>query len=342
MRTAIVLEEETGTPVKQAGRVTRKRGSRKLYVDFNYNGVRLEKSTGLDDTPENWRIARQWLDRQMVKIASGKFVFAEVFPGASEEEKAFHAAREGWEFKSEPREIVFGDYVASWLNRIWIKYPSEIKKRDYRQVIDDWLLPHFGDKSFQWMSGVRLQEFVAELKWRGGKNVGKQLSPSRMRNILIPLRTIWTDACEEYGWEIKDPFRFVARHIPKVRKKQREVFRFEEWRRILDVFEPYYKPHAEFMIMTGIIASEMAGLRKEDITASHIVVQNSIVRRCEKQTLKTEYRFRRIPITEEIRKRLDAVMNGTDGKYVFTMKSGIPFSESSFRNNVWIPAFKKA
>ena len=342
MRTAIAFEEEVGLPAKLAGRVTRKNGSRKLYVDFYYNGVRIERSTGLDDTPDNGRIARQWLDRQMEKIDAGKFVFAEAFPGASEEEKTFHAAREGWEFKSEPGDIIFGGYVASWLDRIWAKYPSEIKKYDYRQVIDDWLLPCFGDKSFQWITGVRLQEFVSGLRWRTGKNKGKQLSSSRIRNILIPLRTIWTDACEEHGWEIKDPFRFVARHIPKVRKKQREVFRYDEWRRILETIDPYYRHHAEFMLMTGVIASEMAGLREEDIMPGHIVIQNSIVRGCEKETLKTEYRFRRIPITTEIRRRLDVVMVDRDGRYVFTMKSGIPFSESSFRNNVWKPALTKA
>ena len=342
VRTAIALDEEVGSSAKQIGRVTRKRGSKKLYVDFFYNGARIEKSTGLDDTPKNWQVARQWIEKQTEKIANGNFRFAEAFPGASEKEKAFHAAREGWEFKSEPLDVKFGDYVASWLERIWAKYPSEVKRHDYKQVIDDWLLLHFGDKSFQWITGVRLQEFVSGLKWRKGKNAGKQLSPSRIRNILIPLRTIWMDACEEHGWDMKDPFKFVSRHIPKVRKKQREVFRFDEWRKVIDAMDPFFKFHAEFMIMTGIIASEMAGLRKNDISAGYITIQNSIVRGHEKETLKTEYRFRCIPITAEIRKRLDVVMTRTAGKYVFTMKSGIPFSESSFRNNVWIPAFKKA
>jgi len=342
MSIALALDAGTGISAKQAGRVARKRGTSKLYVDFSYNGVRIEKSTGLDDTPEHFEKIRAWLDRQMAKVESGTFRFAEAFPGASDEEKAFHAVREGWEFHSEPRDVILGEYVASWLDRIWTKYPSENKRHDYKQVIDDWLLPHFGDKSFQWISGVRLQEFVSGLKWRTGRNFGKQLSPSRIRNILIPLRTIWTDACEEHGWEVKDPFRFVARHIPKVRKKQREVFRFGEWQKILAAIDPYYKPHAEFMVMTGVIASEMAGLRKEDITASHIIIQNSIVRGHEKETLKTEYRFRRIPITTEIGRRLEVIMALTDGKYVFTMKSGIPFSESSFRNNVWKPALVKA
>ncbi|MGA2193456.1 MAG: tyrosine-type recombinase/integrase, partial [Nitrospirota bacterium] len=104
----------------------------------------------------------------------------------------------------------------------------------------------------------------------------------------------------------------------------------------------YYKPYAEIMMMTGVIASEMAGLRKEDITENYLIIQNSIVRGHEKEALKTAYRFRRIPITIEIRRRLEIVMARANGRYVFTMKSGIPFSESSFRNNVWKPALEKA
>ena len=139
-----------------------------------------------------------------------------------------------------------------------------------------------------------------------------------------------------------DPFKFVAKRIPKVRKKQPEVFRFAEWRRILAVIDSFYIPHAEVMVMTGLSASELAGLRREDVTAGYMMIRNSIVRGHEKDTLKTEYRIRRIPITKEIRRKLDIVIARTEGEHLFTMMSGITFREGSFRNNVWIPALKKA
>lgn len=329
-------------PRKQPGCVRRKNGSKKLYVDFYYNGVRVLKSTYLDDTPKNRETAQTWLDRQLEKIDKGTFRFAEVFPGASNEEKEFHASKEGWDFSPEPTEVLFREYAQSWRKRILDKDPSEGKRRDYEQVIDTWLMDYFGDKSFHWITGVRLREFVSALKWRVGKNAGKALSPSRIRNIMIPLRTIWSDACEEHGWDLSDPFKFVAKRIPKVRKKQPEVFRYAEWQRVLAAIDPYYVPHAEVMVLTGLSASELAGLRKDDITANYMMIQNSIVRGNEKDTLKTEYRIRRIPITKAIRSRLDAVMKATEGNYVFPMKSGITFREGAFRNNVWTPALKKA
>ena len=67
-------------------------------------------------------------------------------------------------------------------------------------------------------------------------------------------------------------------------------------------------------IMTGMIGSEVAGLRKKDIQGDVIQVVNLIVprrkikERMEKEALKNEYRYRTIPITIELRKRLEEVM----------------------------------
>lgn len=343
MRTAIALEEGIELPVKQSGRVTRKTGSKKLYVDFCYNGVRIEKSTGLDDTLDNWQIARQWLVRQMEKIDSGRFVFAEAFPGASEKEKAFHAAREGWEYKPEPHNVSFADYTGKWLTNIMDNYRSVGKQRDFAQVIDGRLLPYFGEMTFHQINGVELQRFVSSLKWDRGKNAGKPLSRSRIRNILIPLRTIWNDACEENRWyQLPDPFRFLRKHLPREAKKHPEVFRFDDWMAVIKNMDPYYSPHAEVMIMTGMIGSELAGLRKKDVAEDHILVCNSIVKGLEKAELKTQYRTRKIPITKALRERLRVSAERASGEYLFTMKDGTTFVINSFSRGPWMSALDKA
>ena len=96
------------------------------------------------------------------------------------------------------------------------------------------------------------------------------------------------------------------------------------------------------MIMTGMIGSEIAGLRKSDIKGDHIIVQNSIVRKHEKSKLKTQYRERKLPITHALREHLNVAAGRSKGKYVFTMKSGRTFDVDSFRKNPWTRAFKKA
>ena len=328
-------------PKKLSG-VTKKPGSNKLYVDFRYNGVRIVKSSGLDDTPENRGKVQDWVGLQKERIVTGTFQFAEAFPGASAKEKAFHAKCEGWEFKPEPQDVLFEDYVECWRKRFLVNCKSKSKQRDYEQVINYWLLPHFGDKTFFQITGVALKEFIPTLVWKEGKKKGQPLSASRIRNVLIPLHAIWDDACEEHRWDLSDPFTYLKKHLPKRSKKQAAVFRYHEWLKILGNFDPFYHPIAETMIMTGMIGSEIAGLRKKDIQKDLLVIQNSIVRRHEKSDLKTAYRERKLPITRALRRHLEISANRSEGKYVFTMKSGRMFDVDSFRKNPWTRAFIKA
>ena len=69
-------------------------------------------------------------------------------------------------------------------------------------VIDYWILPHFGGKTFFQITGVSIKEFIPTLVWKAGRKKGQALSASRIRNILIPLRAIWDDANEEHRWEL--------------------------------------------------------------------------------------------------------------------------------------------
>ena len=339
--TILNLERFVKKSTEKKSGISRKPGSNKLYVDFRYHGVRIVKSTGLDDTPENEEKTQVWVDRQKEKIANGTFVFTEAFPGASTKEKTFHAKLEGWDYKPEPRDVLFIDYVASWQKRFLANCQSESKRRDFDQVIAYWLLPHFGNKTFFQITGVAIKEFIQKLVWKAGKKKGQSLSASRIRNILIPFRAIWDDACEEHRWELSDPFAYVKKHLPKRSKKHPEVFRFDEWIKVIENIDSFYRPVAETMIMTGMIGSEIAGLRKEDIQKDHIVIQNSIVRKLEKSDLKNEYRKRSLPMTDGLRKRLNTVLSGSKGDYVFTMKSGRNFDIDSFRKNPWASAFKK-
>lgn len=159
---------------------------------------------------------------------------------------------------------------------------------------------------------------------------------------MIPLRAIWEDACDEYRWDLPDPFGNKDKHLPHAKKAPREVFRFNDWIDLLKHLDPHYKVAAEVMIMTGLIASELAGLRKDDIEGDYLIIQNSIVRTHEKDELKTIYRKRRIFITEALRKRLDEAINQAKGPYLFTTKTGLTFREGSFRKNSWKAALKAA
>lgn len=86
---------------KKQGSIIRKAGSRKLYILFSYFNKRIEKTTGLSDTPKNREKVRLWLDRIIERRDANKLIFAEAFPGSSDNEKAYFAKLEGWQFSPE-------------------------------------------------------------------------------------------------------------------------------------------------------------------------------------------------------------------------------------------------
>lgn len=329
-------------PKKYEGRIANKRGSRKLYLDFFYHGIRIEKSTGLDDTPQNRLKAENLLSAILEQKKLGTLQFAKLFPGASDQEKQFHTLLEGRDYAPDARGITFGGYVKGWYNSVWSNFPSNTKRDDFRSVIDFWLLPYFGGKSFFHITGVELQKFVATLKHQSGPKSGEPLSRSRILNVLLVFKTIWTDAVEEHRWNLPDPCRGLKKHLPKKKKKVVEVFRFREWEAIIEAMEPYYRPVAKLMVITGMIASEIAALKKSHIRDGYVYVQQSIVKGEESDELKTVYRERRILLTNALTEILDEVASKATGEYLFTMENGATFTAEKFQRRVWVKALKKA
>lgn len=327
---------------KNFGSIKKFKHSRKLYLDFYYFNHRITKTTGLNDTPQNRERVQGFLNKLFDKIESGTFRFAEAFPGAPAEEKAFFSNLEGWEFNPEPNRVLIGDYLNTWMKTILPTYASHTKRSDFTQIINSRLKPYFEKMTFYQLTGVELQKYVASLVWEEGKNKGQQLSASRIRNILIPLRAVWNDACDQYRWNMRSPFETIHKKLPEVKKEQPVVFRYDDWQALMDHVDPYYKPLVEIMVMTGMIGSELAGLRKSDVGPNHLNIQNAIVLNVEKKKLKNGYRKRSLPLTQALRERLNQAMAQSDSEYVFTMKGSGKFSYGSFKKTVWEKAFKAA
>lgn len=327
---------------KQFGSIKKFGHSQKLYFDFYYYGHRVTKTSGLDDTPANRATVQHTLSMVFDKIESGTFRFAKSFPCASDKEKAFFSKLEGWEFNPEPNRVLIGDYLDTWVKTILPTYDSHTKRNDFTQIINYRLKPYFSKMTFYQLTGIELQKYVASLVWEDGKNKGQQLSASRIRNILIPLRAVWNDACDQYRWNMRSPFETIHKKLPDIEKEPPVVFRFDEWQALMEHVDPYYHPLVEIMVMTGMIGSEIAGLRKSDIGPNHINIQNAIVLNVEKKKLKNGYRKRSLPLTKRLRELINQAMSQSDSDYVFTMKGGNKFSYGSFKKTVWEKAFKAA
>ncbi len=211
-------------PVLKQGNIKRRKGSKKLYVDFYYFGKRITKSTELDDTPNNEMKVTEFLKRTMERIESGTFKFAEAFPGASEAEKTYFTQREGMEYRPEPHQVLFGEYVKEWMKTIFPSFSSSTKRKDYREAIETRILPHFKNVSFHQITSTTVFNFTGTLIRIQGREKGKSLSTNRKLNILIPFRAIWNDACDHYRWLLKSPFDNLNKKLPKTEKKSTSSF----------------------------------------------------------------------------------------------------------------------
>lgn len=326
---------------KNEGRLARKKGSKKLYLDFFYHGTRIERSTGLEDTPKNRTKAETILNRILEMKKEGTLEFARLFPGASEEEKAFHTFLEKGEYAPTPKALTFGAYVKKWYSSIWINYEENTQK-DFKSAIDFRLLPYFKDLTFFQITGVTLQKFVATLVHKDGPKMGKKLARSSMINNLQIFKTIWDDAVVEHRWILPDPQKGLRAKLPAKVKKKVAVFRFNEWEALLDAIDPYYRPVTELMVLTGLMASEIAGLKPQHVQNGMLYVEKSIVRGKEKDTLKNTYREREIPITGAIRDILGQAQQTVTSDYLFTMSDGKNFSAERYQKLVWVKAMKEA
>ena len=321
----------------RGGSIKRRKISEKLYVDFYYFGNRITKSTGLDDTPQNRNKVRLFLDKSMQKIEERTFKFTEAFPGATRKEKKLFTELEGQQFCPEPQYVNFGDYAREWMKKVIPTFESPTKCNDYRSALNSRILPYFRKKNFYQITSMELQDFANSLKKQTGKDKGKPLARQRIQNILIPLRRIWEDAADQHRWNLRNPFETIAKHLPsKTRKRNGKVFRFDEWKAFVASAPVFFQPHLEFLIMTGLSASELAGLQKSNVSEKSITLQRSIVLGKEKERLKNDYRFRRIPMTEAIRELLNRMQRlSPDSLYLFPMENGKSFDGNSFRKIVW-------
>ena len=320
---------------KHEGTVIRKPGSNKLYILFYYYGRRVEKTTGLDDTPANRKKVRLWLDRQMEKIEVNGFVFAEAFPAAPEAEKSWFALREGWNYAPSPKNIIIGEYLEKWNKEVVALYDSHTIRFDYRVIINCWIRPYFLEKTFHDLTRLEVQKFIAIFKNKIGKNKGKPLSRARASNIITVLKALFNDAADEFHWDITDPFRNIQRFMPKSLPQVRDIFRFDEWLLILSEIPEWHRPMVEIMMLTGMIHSEISGLLRSHIHQDYIFVQQSIVRKVESLTLKTRHRIRKLPLTKRIREILDVVLSRTDSQYVFAQPDGTPYLRENFTERTW-------
>lgn len=311
----------------------------KLWVDFHYLGRRVREPSGLSDKAENRVIVRKQLDLIGAEIENGVFEFQKRFPHSTKRELFAHL--EGSKVKIDPKETFFGEYVKQWM-KVMLPGMSPGKVRDYESALRNYLLPFFKDTPFAEFNPFLMKKFLAVLGARKSR-FGKTLSAATIRNIMIPLRVIWHDAVDEYGWyELRDPMARLK--LPRPGKFRVRPFSFEEWDKLMEHIPEWYRPYFQFAVQTGLRPSEQVALKWIAVDSEYIHIELSRVRNEEKTELKTDGSRRMIRLRPTLLKILEQQKEQTRGfksEYVFLNMDGQVVNQVNLRG-VWILAMEKS
>ena len=341
------------------------------------------------DTIKNRDELRDFMKKVGQKIRNRTFCFAATFYWLDEKTKAYFSELEGREVKPEPEHVTFGEYAQAWMERKIPKFASVTKQRDYRQAITNRILPFFQDMPFSQITATVVETFIDNQtrtvrakdpsKAVSPRN-GTPLSPKTFKNAIGPMKKIWVAACNDYNWNLRDPFSGVTDKLKELsdqalqgqeeqlilneelgEKSRREIFLLAEWQQLLAQVDPHYHLVMDLLLM-GMIGSELEGLLKSSVADDVMKVRSVVVRDQEGQRHlkfkpKTWYRAREIPLTMRLRSLLNAAMATSTNpsvisfakgislpanRFVLTMKDGSPFNYASFRKTVWNKAMKKS
>lgn len=308
------------------GSIAKKTGSSCLYFDFTYFGERVKISTGLIDSPENRKKALRYLMSFRAKMDNGAFKFCEVFPEASPRLKALFAAKEGFVVTAQPQDVTFGEFITLWYEDVWKSFRSDNAKHYFKQVIERWILPFFCHRSFIEVDSSVVGEFIRSLVLKKGENKGRPLRRGSIRKILIPLQTLWNDACDKYRWHLPTPFARAKSQMPQEDAEISEMttngpMGFDDYMCYLRCMDPWYQPVAELAVLTGMRLSEMADITISDIRDGYLLIRSG----------KARSSRRKIPVTSSIQRVLDVLVSRAGmNSHLVTSKSGEPFRPKMF------------
>lgn len=337
----------------KSGRIVFKAGTEKLYYDFRYQGKRHEKTTGLVFTVDNAVEARKNLDEMMNKIQAGTFCYAANFPNSDLVSKTLHTQQEMNSKQKRPDQITIrtyiegtpaNDYKDGWLNTSLPGFDPDVQFA-YQRDINYWILPLYGDLTFAELSGDKLynsmKDFTVHRK-------GEPLSGIRIKTIFTPLDRILKSARSKYKWrDLEDPIQYLKDNglAPKRIDKPLRQLLFREFIAVRSHLNVYHQHIATFMALTGMIASELAGLRKTDLfmdyAKPYLYICNKIIEGNESENLKTHCRKREQHITRQIRNELEFFITQSPDNYVFTKTDGTPYCHEDFTKE-WKKAMKLA
>lgn len=230
--------------------IVRKPGSKRLYTSYMFQGQRIEKSTGLIDTPAN----RKHITNTIIPA-----YIAELVAGRNPAESA--------------------RTLSYYLDRVIEKAKTSSTIDTYKSAKDT-LLYYLKDRPMNFYKVEHIEDMIKEMETKkketGKKQKSKNLTGYSQRTIetyLAPLSKAFKDA-------LKNDEKGVTKNIvslldrEKKKKENKASFTQDETIRIINAAEGEFKKFLLIAFFVGLRHGEILGLTWEDLneSRSHITV----------------------------------------------------------------------
>lgn len=326
-------------------KVTARKETGRLVIDFTYRGVRCREQTALSDTVANRKLLQAVVNRIKKAQADGSFRYAEFFPQSAlcarfaGPPEVSGPIEDGTPVDAEaaPKSPPFRTFAEDWLTNHAVEWRRS-HVRVLRSTIDGHLVPHFGDKPVGQIGKADILAFRNKLAEVPGR-AAKGLSAKRINGILAPLRQMLAEAAELYG------FTSPAVNIKplRVRKTDVQPFTLAEVQKLVNRVRADYRSYFITRFFTGMRTGEVHGLKWKyvDFERRLILVRETFVLGEDEYT-KTDSSQRDIQMSQVVFEAL-RVQHAATAKlsdYVFCNRAGEPLDNKNFSDRVWYPLLR--
>ncbi|QKS26784.1 site-specific integrase [Vreelandella titanicae] len=323
------------------GKVRARKESKKLFIDFRYDGQRFREQTLLDDNAKNRKQLEQLLQRMEAKMLLSEFNYAEFFPNSSnlQKLKADQLINTAELQNASNSDIpLFNDFATQWFEESKIQWRAS-HVRNVSSILDSSLKPAFGKKSMGEISKADIMAFRAKLSKRKGRGATGVVSPKTINSHMTILRMVLGEAAERF--EFETPYKNIK--PLKLQKTHIEPFSLQEVQRIIDNIRPDYRNYYTVRFFTGMRTGEVDGLKWKnvDFAKREILVRETLING-ETEYTKTDGSQREIPMFGQVYDALKTQYAATGQKsaYVFCNQMGQPLDHNNVTKRVWYPLLK--
>lgn len=324
-------------------KVTTRKETGKLVIDFTYRGVRCREQTALLDTVQNQKRVQAVIEKIKKTQQDGTFKYREFFPESALAVRFDPIIASAitpevtipFEIESTPS---FGTFAAQWVAEHSIEWRrSHI--RSLMSTLNGRLIPEFGIKTVSSISKSDILVYRASLAKDKGRGDKEGLSAKRINEIVGTLCQIIDEAADRYNFST--PTTNIKRL--RIQKVDIDPFSLHDVQTILSTVRTDYKNYFITRFLTGMRTGEIHGLKWKyiDFDLRIIRIRETFVLGEDEYT-KTDGSQREIQMSQPVYDALQGqrAMTKDLSEYVFCNTSGAPLDNKNYSDRIWYPLLR--